>query len=71
MAQAMMKNSRITLIFETGMNEKGEAILKGKAYSNVRKTATPDQLQQAATALGTLSAYPLVSVERTDNFDIF
>lgn len=70
MAQAMMKNSRITLVFETGMNEKGEAIFKGKAYSNVRKTATADQLHQAATALGGLSAYPLVSVERTDNFDI-
>jgi Protein of unknown function (DUF1659) len=70
MAQAMLKNSRITLLFETGMNEKGEPIFKGKSYANVRKEATADQLHQAATALSSLCAYPVSSVERTDNHDI-
>ncbi|MBY0097291.1 DUF1659 domain-containing protein [Mesobacillus maritimus] len=70
MAQAMLKNSRITLLFETGMNEKGEPIFKGKSYANVRKEATADQLHQAATALASLCAYPVSSVERTDNHDI-
>ncbi|SEN88425.1 Protein of unknown function [Mesobacillus persicus] len=70
MAQAMLKNSRLTLVFETGMNEKGEPIFKGKSYANVQKEATADQLHQAATALAGLSAYPLSSVERTDNHDI-
>jgi len=70
MAQAMLKNSRITLVFETGMNEKGEPIFKGKSYANVRKEATADQLHQAATALASLCAYPVSSVERTDNHDI-
>jgi len=70
MAQAMMKDSRMTLVFETGLNEKGEPIFEGKSYANVRKEATADQLHQAATALGGLSAYPLSSVERTDNHDI-
>ena len=70
MAQAMLKNSRLTLVFETGMNEKGEPIFKGKSYANVRKEATADQLHQAAVALGGLCANPLSSVERTDNHDI-
>ncbi|MBY0099407.1 DUF1659 domain-containing protein [Mesobacillus maritimus] len=70
MAQAMLKDSRITLMFETGLNEKGEPIFKGKSYANVRKEATADQLHQAATALGGLCAYPLSSVERTDNYDL-
>lgn len=70
MAQAMMKDSKITLVFETGMNEKGEAIFKAKSYANVRKEATATQVHQAASALAGLSAYPIVSVERTDNFDI-
>lgn len=70
MAQAMLKNSRLTLVFETGLNENGEPIFKGKSYANVQKAATADQLQQAATALAGLSAYPLSSVERTDNHDI-
>jgi hypothetical protein len=51
MAQAMLKDSRMTLVFETGLNEKGEPIFKGKSYANVRKEATPDQLHQAATTL--------------------
>jgi Protein of unknown function (DUF1659) len=70
MAQAMLKDSRITLMFETGLNEKGEPIFKGKSYANVRKEATADQLHQAATALGELCGYPLSSVERTDNYDL-
>ncbi|PLR95900.1 DUF1659 domain-containing protein [Bacillus sp. T33-2] len=70
MAQAMLKDSRLTLVFETGMNEKGEPIFKSKSYANVKKTATADQLAQAASALGTLSAYPISTVERTDSSDI-
>jgi Protein of unknown function (DUF1659) len=57
-------------VFETGLNEKGEPIFKGKSYANVRKEATADQLHQAATALAGLCAYPISSVERTDNHDI-
>lgn len=70
MAQQMIKNSRLTLVYETGLNEKGEPIFKGKSYSNIRVSATPDQLHQAATAIGELSANPLSSVERTDNYDL-
>jgi len=70
MAQAMLKNSRLTLMFETGLNEKGEPSFKGKSYANVQKEATADQLQQAASALGSLCAYQLSSVERTDNHNI-
>ncbi|MBM4761011.1 DUF1659 domain-containing protein [Bacillus sp. B15-48] len=70
MAQAMLISSRLNLVFETGMNDKGEPIFKGKSYANVRKEATADQLHQAATALSGLSAYPLSSVQRTDQHDI-
>jgi hypothetical protein len=70
MAQAMLKTSRLTMVFETGMNEKGEPIFKAKTYSNVKKLATADQLQQASSALAALSEFPLSSVERTDNYDI-
>ncbi|PLR94111.1 DUF1659 domain-containing protein [Bacillus sp. T33-2] len=70
MAQAMLKDSSIRLLFETGMDEKGEPIFKGKTYNNVKKEATPDQVQQAAQALAGLCGYPLSVVERTDNFDI-
>lgn len=70
MAEAMLMDSRLRLLFETGLNDKGEAIYKTKTYSNIRKGATADQLFQAAQALGGLSEYPLAGVERADNFEI-
>lgn len=70
MAMAMLKDSNIRLMFETGINEKGEPIFKGKSYTNVKKEATADEVQQAALALGGLSANTLSSVERNDSFDI-
>jgi hypothetical protein len=70
MAMAMLKGSNIRLMFEAGIDEKGEPIFKGKTYSNVKKEATADQVQQAAIALGGLSANTLSSVERNDSFDI-
>ncbi len=70
MAMAMLKGSNIRLMFEAGIDEKGEPIFKGKTYGNVKKEATADQVQQAAIALGGLSANTLSSVERNDSFDI-
>lgn len=70
MAEAMILESRLRLLFETGLNDKGEAIYKTKTYNQIRKDATPDQLHQAAQAIGGLSEYPLASVERADNFEI-
>jgi hypothetical protein len=70
MAMAMLKFSNVKLMFETGIDELGQSIFKGKTYSNVRKEATADQVQQAAIALGGLCANTLSSVERNDSFDI-
>lgn len=70
MAQSTLVDSNLRLVFETGVNEKGEPILKGKMYSNLKHSATVDQLFQAASAIGSLSNYSLNTVERTDRSDI-
>ncbi len=70
MAMAMLKDSNMRLVFEAGLNEKGEPIFKSKTYRYVKKDATPDQVKEAAVALGGLSANLLSSVERNDSFDI-
>jgi hypothetical protein len=44
MAQATLVDSNLRLVFETGVNEKGEPIFKGKMYSNLKHEATADQL---------------------------
>jgi hypothetical protein len=70
MALAILKESSIRLTFETGMDEKGEPVYKGKTYANIRKEATVEQVDQAAKALGGLSGNMLNSVERNDSFEI-
>lgn len=70
MAQEMLKDCGIRLFFETGLDEKGEPIVKSKTYNNVRKEATGEQIYQAAQALVGLSTYPLISLERNNSLDI-
>jgi hypothetical protein len=70
MAQATLVDSNLRLVFETGVNEKGEPIFKGKMYSNLKHEATSDQLYQTAQALSILCNDPLYTVERTDRSDI-
>lgn len=70
MAQEMLMDSKLRLVFEAGVNEKGEPVFKAKTYNNIAKTATPEQLQQAALALANLSANTLSSIERSDSSEI-
>lgn len=70
MAQVMLAETTLRLIFEVGVNEKGEPVYKTKSFNNVKKEATTDQLFQVAQALSVLCNDPLSSVERNDNSDI-
>ncbi|XJZ28763.1 DUF1659 domain-containing protein [Bacillota bacterium Lsc_1132] len=70
MAQAVLAETKLRLIFETGVNEKGETIYKAKTFNNVKKEATTDQLFQVAQALSVLCSDLLSSVERDDSLDI-
>ncbi|MDZ5473039.1 DUF1659 domain-containing protein [Bacillus sp. 31A1R] len=70
MAQQMILSSKLRLVFDGGMDDNGKTIYKNKTYSNIRREATADQLLQAGQALANLSVNALVSVERTDNFEI-
>jgi hypothetical protein len=70
MAQTVATATSLRIYFETGMNEKGDPIYKSKTLSNVKNSATADQLHQAAQAFAALSEYPLNSVQRNDSFDV-
>lgn len=70
MAEAIIKNTKLKLLFESGINEKGEPVYRTKTYNNIKKEATAAQLAEAAQALAGLCELPLVGVERADNFDI-
>lgn len=66
----MLKDTQMRLVFETGLNEKGEPVYKGKSFNNVKKDATIDQIYQAALAISGLCSYPLNAVERNDSLDV-
>lgn len=70
MADAVLVESRLRLLFKTGEDEEGNAIVKTKTFNKVRKSATADQLHAIALALASLSNYSLESVERNDSLDI-
>ena len=70
MAQALLKGTKLRLVFQVGMDDEGNAILKSKTFSNVRKEATADQLFQAATAITSLTDDMLNNLERNDSSEI-
>ncbi|MEK3988658.1 DUF1659 domain-containing protein [Robertmurraya sp. FSL R5-0851] len=70
MAQAIIMDTKLKVLFENGLNSKGEVIIKTKIFSNVRKEATADQLFQAGQALASLCSLPVVNIERADNFEL-
>lgn len=70
MAQEMLKDTGIRLFFETGLDGNGEPIIKSKSFNNVRKEATVEQIYQASQAIASLSAYPLISLERNNSLDV-
>jgi len=70
MAQARLADTKLRIVFEVGMDEKGSPILKAKTLSNVKKEATAEQLYQAAQAIFVLCNDTLNRVERTDSYDL-
>ena len=70
MAVATLLDSQLSLVFNMGVDENGKDIYKRKNYNNVKTSATPDQLLQAAQAIVSLQTETLASVERNDTNQI-
>lgn len=70
MAMATLIDSKLRLVFEVGIDEKGHPVYKTKTFNNVKKEATTDQLFQTAEAIGSLCNDRLNTVERNDSSDI-
>ncbi|AND42567.1 MULTISPECIES: DUF1659 domain-containing protein [Cytobacillus] len=70
MAQAIIIDSKLRLVFETGLNGQGKPVYKSKTYNSVKQSATADQLFTVGQAIAGLSSYPLTELNRNDSFDI-
>lgn len=70
MALSNLVDSNLRLVYETGVNEKGEPVFKGKMYSNLKHDASVEQIFQTVQAISTLCMDPLNTVERSDRSNI-
>jgi hypothetical protein len=70
MAQALLEGTKLRLVFEAGVDNEGNPILKAKTFSNVKKDASVDQLYQVAHAISVLCNEMLYKVERNDSSEI-
>ncbi|MCM3409975.1 DUF1659 domain-containing protein [Metabacillus litoralis] len=66
MANQVILDSNLSLIYDMGMDINGKPITKRKSYNNVKTSATPDQLLQVAQAIASLQTETLTLVERSD-----
>lgn len=70
MAAANLLESRIQLVYDYGVDGNGKPVFKTKSYSNLKVSATADQIFNASQALASLSSVPLFAIERNDTTDI-
>lgn len=70
MAETIILDSQLRLVFEAGVNEKGEPVFKSKNYNNVKTSATAEQLLEAANAITGLQTQSLAFVERNDSHQV-
>jgi len=70
MAEALLKDSKLKLIFDNGVDGEGKQLFKSKTFSNIRLGSTADELQSAAQAIASLSQKSLYGVERNDSSDV-
>jgi hypothetical protein len=70
MATASIKDSRLRLTFNAGIDTDGNPIVKYKSFNNVKTAALTDQLYNIVTALAPLQQHELSFVERNDSYSI-
>ncbi|MBB6454834.1 hypothetical protein HNQ94_003323 [Salirhabdus euzebyi] len=67
MALEQKVSTQLQLIFQVGLDEEGNMMLKNKNFNNVKTDATADQLFAVASVLEPLQERTLHGVERNDS----
>ncbi|MCT6922925.1 DUF1659 domain-containing protein [Metasolibacillus sp.] len=66
MAAYEFEQATMTLQFEVGRSAEGKKLYKAASYRNIEAAATPAQLAAVASALASLTVYPLAAITRLD-----
>jgi hypothetical protein len=65
--QSILVNSSLNLRYKNGIDEAGRDVIKTKKYSNIKVSASAEDLLFIGTALGNLMKNELVEVQRSDD----
>ncbi|WP_033827090.1 DUF1659 domain-containing protein [Bacillus andreraoultii] len=71
MAEANIIKTNFRILYEFGLDQKGETVFKTKSYNNVKTSSTDEQIYEAALAIASLSSLPFFNVERDDKKEIY
>lgn len=71
MAMAQLVDTNFRLVYEIGVDDKGDPIFKRKTYNNVKPASTDDQIFDVAKAIASLSNLTLFTIERADQKEIY
>ena len=66
MANQIIQSSKLAIVLDAGINDKGEAIMRTKQVGSVKPNATAAGLLAASDAFGTLYDQAIVQTERRD-----
>ncbi|WP_216831512.1 DUF1659 domain-containing protein [Alkalihalobacterium elongatum] len=66
----MLTNSRLVIMFETGIQPSGEPILKTKSFSNLKTGVTNEQLKAVADALIPLQGWTPFRIDRNNVYSL-
>ncbi|WP_352418272.1 DUF1659 domain-containing protein [Proteiniborus sp.] len=67
---ATIKESKLKLQLDGGLNDKGNPIVKSKTFSKVKTDAINDNLFSVASSLAGLQAMPLIGIKRVDEVEL-
>lgn len=67
---SVIKDTKLKLQLDGGLNEKGNPIVKSKTFSKVKTDAANDNLFSVAESLAGLQDMPLIGIKRVDEIDL-
>lgn len=65
--QSTLAKSALALRYISGVDSKGNDVIKAKKFTNVKVEATAQNIYDAAQALAPLMKYPMSEIVRTDD----
>ena len=70
---AVIKNhadSKLKLVFNAGLDEKNNEIIKNKTFSNIKSTAEDENLYNLGGAISDLQSYSLMNLMKYEEYEL-